>query len=57
MPGTVTSIPKSGWPVTILALSTPDVGLPAILCSAMGLSRTDAMSGADMVAAVAASWP
>ena len=31
MPGTVTSMPNSGLPVTIFALSTPGIGWPMIL--------------------------
>ena len=31
MPGTLTSMPKSGLPVTIAGLSTPAIGLPMIL--------------------------
>jgi len=31
MPGSVKSIAKTRWPVTIFGLSTPPIGLPMIL--------------------------
>ena len=45
MPGTVTSMPNSGWPVTIFALSTPGMGWPMILKFFGSFSVTLARSG------------
>ena len=39
IPGTVTSMPKSGLPVTIAGLSTPAIGLPMILIVLRVLER------------------
>src|SRR5688572_33336791 len=50
-------MPNVGWPVTMARLSTPVFALPMMVKSAAGLSGTDAMSGAVIFAAVAASWP
>jgi len=57
MPGTTTSMPKRGSPVTILALSTPGVGWPMILKLFGSLSVTLARSGGDSKAAFDASSP
>jgi hypothetical protein len=57
MPGTVTSMPKSGLPVTILWLSTPGMPLPMIVNAFGSLSFTVSMSGAVIVAAFAVSSP
>jgi hypothetical protein len=51
------SMPKSGLPVTIFALSTPGIDLPMILKSFGFLSVTVLSAGAVSVAALAASSP
>ena len=57
MPGTVTSMPNSGCPVTIFLLSMPAVNLPMILKSFGSLSVTVLSAGGVSVAALAASSP
>jgi len=57
MPGNVKSMPKSGLPVTIFALSTPGVGLPMILYSLFVLSVSVDKSGGGSAAAFVASAP
>ena len=55
MPGTVTSMPKIGLPVTIAGPSTFRVGLPMILKSFGSLSGTDSRAGGVIVAAFASN--
>jgi hypothetical protein len=57
MPGTVTSMPNSGLPVTIAGLSTPDTRVPMILKSFGSFRRTVLRSGAGSVAAAVTSSP
>jgi len=57
IPGTVTSMPKSGCPVTIFLLSTPGIDFPMILKSLAALSGTVAGSGTGRAAARVASSP
>ncbi len=57
MPGTLTSMPKIGFPWTISGLSTPPMGWPMILKSLGSLSATVFMSGGGSFAALAASAP
>ena len=57
MPGTVTSMPKIGSPVTICGLSTPPIGWPMILKSFGSFSVTVFRSGGGTFAAASASWP
>ena len=55
MPGTETSMPNSGLPVTMSALSTPDFQVPMILKSFGSLRVTVLRSGAVRVAALVES--
>jgi len=57
MPGTVTSMPKSGSPVTIFGLSTPGISWPMILKSLGSLSGTVRGLGGSISAAAVASSP
>ena len=55
MPGSVTSIPKSGAPFTILRLSTPVIRVPSSVKVLGSLSVT--FAGAGSCAALVASAP
>ena len=57
IPGTVTSMPKSGLPVTMAWLSTPGMGVPMMVKSFGSLSVTVARSGGGSAAAAVASAP
>lgn len=57
IPGTITSMPKSGLPVMIALLSTPWMRLPSSVKFFGSLSGTVFKSGAGIVDAVAASLP
>ena len=57
IPGTVTSMPKMGLPVTMARLSTPGIGVPMIVNSDGSFSLTDARSGGGTSAAAVASPP
>ena len=49
-------MPKSGRPVTMAGLSTPEIGRPMILKSFGSFNLTDAKSGAGSAAALGTSW-
>ena len=57
IPGRVTSMPKSGAPVTMARLSTPEVDRPMMPKSAGCLSATALISGTGSVAARVATSP
>ena len=57
MPGTVTSMPNSGCPVTIFGLSTLRCEWPMIVKLRGFFSVTDARSGGGKAAAFSASAP
>ena len=57
MPGTVTSMPNSGLPVTIAFVSTPRTRVPTMENVFASLSFTASSAGAGTVAAFSTSAP